>query len=309
MRVYLNIDPSAKDPSKPGEAFVSGLEACGYRVCVDPARCDMLITWTPWPDTDRYVLERQFVAAGRSVIYVENGWLTPIQDRNYFQIAFGGWNGSGIFPEWNGADRWDSWNVELLPWKETFRHEGAPGETVMVAPQRTKPPGGGKSDGKGGDHRAQPLWWEEVICGYLDARKISYSVRLRESKVPLEEALDKSWCVMTWNSTLAMKAVIRGIPVRYFGPNIMAPTLCTRGLQTIKLRDRLPVLRKLAGAQFTAGEIAEGWPLRRLIESRDPGLLASRSDRSSRRRKRGFPWFGMTRRKDGHDAAEQTDAD
>lgn len=266
MKVYVNIEAKDSGRSEPREALIRGLEKIGHKVCGDPQECHLLLTWTPWENSDRAVLKQDFEKAGRPVICIENGWLSPIDGRRYWQIAFGGWNGTGIFPAWKGPDRWDSWGIELLPWKTSFQAGGAPGESVMVAPQAIAL----------ADPRSMPIWWTEVICGFLDSQEISYTVRKKSSPVPLEEALDQSWLVCTWNSSLATKAVIRGVPVRFFGPQIMVSKLCTRGLGEIKLRDRLPVLRKLAGSQFSAQELANGWPLDRLIKSWDPGPFAQK---------------------------------
>ena len=45
---------------------------------------------------------------GKPVIVMENGWLSPVSQVPYWQLARDGWNGTGTFPA-GGPDRWRSW--------------------------------------------------------------------------------------------------------------------------------------------------------------------------------------------------------
>ena len=91
---------------KPGAALVEGASRFGTVHMHTPA-CfgpdDIAIIWAPFRGTFRSDIYRQIRAAGGRVIISENGWLSPIGGRRYYQIALHGWNGTGQFPAGDGS--------------------------------------------------------------------------------------------------------------------------------------------------------------------------------------------------------------
>src|SRR5665213_968319 len=92
---YFFLVPRA-DPY-PHSAITRGLEALGWEAA-DHQQADVLLTWSTWKGTTREAMADQFRARGAKVVVFENGWLSPIRDQRYFQIALDGWNGTGTFP-------------------------------------------------------------------------------------------------------------------------------------------------------------------------------------------------------------------
>lgn len=73
----------------------------------------------------------------------------------------------------------------------------------------------------------------------------------------IEETLDKAYCVVAFNSSLALRALERGIPViceRYCPAYPL--THRVEEIENLKERDRLPLFASLAWGQFTLEEIA-----------------------------------------------------
>ena len=85
--------------------------------------------------------------------------------------------------------------------------------------------------------------------------------RLAETQPPLEAALAKAHAVVTWAGSIAVQALIAGVPVCFEAPEIVCAGACARGIAEIEtpaLPDRLPALERLAWAQWCVGEIERG---------------------------------------------------
>lgn len=176
----------------------------------------------------------------------ENGWLSPIRGQRFYQLAIGGWNGTGRFPA-GGPERWRSWGVELTPWRRDGRH-------VLVIGQRGHPH----------DNRTMPLGWLDSVAIATDRPMIR---RRRDEPTPLLEQLRGAWCAVTWTSNAAAHALVAGIPVFYAGPNLMCAELARPGLdiESPVYPEREPVLDRLAWAQWTETELSDGTAWRHLL--------------------------------------------
>ena len=184
---------------KPGAALAEGAARLGTVHMSTPARFepdDIAILWAPFRGTFRSDIYRQIRAAGGRAIIGENGWLSPVQGRKYFQLALHGWNGTGDFPAGDGS-RWDSWNVPLRDWRRG-------GETILVVEQRPK--------GINLDPRAMPPGWAQSVAPRTSRRVVR---RTRFTEAPLDRQLDEAFATLTWTSTVAIKSLIRGIPAFY----------------------------------------------------------------------------------------------
>lgn len=234
----------------PHEAVVAGLRRCG--VADAPEReADLLVTWTPWRDSPRGLMAETFAKAGRPIIVMENGWLSPIRGEAFYQLALDGWNGQGRF--WfDGPERWRGWRVEVLPWRRAGSH-------VLVLGQHGHP----------SDRRNSPRGWARDLP-IPTPRPI---VRRRKGDpTPLAEHLAGAHVAVTWSSNAASHAIVAGVPVLYAGPYLMVAALAGRYLpdpaviETPPMPEREPELERLAWAQWTADELATGEPFRRLLE-------------------------------------------
>lgn len=205
---------------------------------------DALVTWSPWKQSYRQTVEAQFVADGRPVIVVENGWLSPVNAIPHYQIALGGWNGTGAF-EPGPARRWRSWGISPLRWKSD-------GLYALIIGQRGHPC----------DDRTAAKGWHERV-------EIDYPLVIRRGRAdqtPLKHHLAKAAEVHVWTSSAATWALLYGVPVVQHGPCLMTSDLCSRPGDVRVFPERTPVFERLAWAQWAADEIETGVPMARLLE-------------------------------------------
>lgn len=249
------------DPHYRREAFNAGLEACGYQVHGHPReapnRDDVLVIWNrygPWGEA-----AARFDHAGARVICAENGVLgRDWQEKNkWYSIAldipaaYG-----GRFPA-SGPERWKSWGVNLCEWRKE-------GKEVIVLAQRGIGPAG----------HAQPHGWHIKTAERLRTMT-DRPVRIREhpgerAAIPVEADVQNAFCVVTWASGAALKAVIAGVPVFFGCPQWIGAGAGQQIGKTIEypyLQGREPMLERLAWSTWNTKEIATGEPFRRLLTS------------------------------------------
>jgi hypothetical protein len=241
VRACLLVPSSAEYPYG---AIVAGLHRLGCTI-ERSADADLLVTWSPWKGTMREAVARQFARNGKPVIVAENGFLSPLGGKRYFQLALDGWNGTGRFPA-GDAMRWRRWGLPLLPWRRR-------GDQVLVIGQRGHPED---------DRTATQTWHLRVEI----ETTLPVLRRARGSTVPLEyDIADAAECHV-WTSSAASWAVIAGVPVIQHGPNLMVSELASRpGDDLRRPGDRQAVLERLAWAQWAEDEIHTGEPLARLL--------------------------------------------
>jgi hypothetical protein len=87
------------------------------------------------------------------------------------------------------------------------------------------------------------------------------------------KTLDNAWAVINHNSGPGVQAVLRGIPAFVDASSLAAPVanLDIANIEAPVMPDRGRWLIELAHTEWTVAEIAEGWPLMRLL----PGLQSS----------------------------------
>lgn len=279
-------------PSFRYDAFAAGLAACGYSIqerrgsyfaglaVKDPRPDDVLVVWNRTHLTDRWV--RLYQQAGARVIVAENGYLgRKWLGDTWYALALDHHNGAGKWPDScqgtspancqalhsrfrdpdNGVEnfRWDSLNVELAPWRKG-------GRDILILAQR----GIGEADVR------SPPGWTQGARNIIRARS-QRPVRVREhpgergARISLEDDLAGVWAAVTWGSGAALRAIVAGIPVFHAFPQwIGAPAASPweSDLERPFLGDRLPMLRRLALAQWRLAEIESGMAFRALLESR-----------------------------------------
>lgn len=244
MRAWLNLRFTVPERRR---AFREGLERLNYSVhegfpdC--PSASDILVTWNRIADAHR--IAGIFEKAGARVLVAENAaWGNDFAGRRWYTIARGYHNLAG--PEYfdiGEHDRWRKLGVPLRP----FRRDRERYPETVILPQR----------GIGPERVRMPSdWLQRMRREYPGAR-----VRLHPGTnacVELERDLANCGHVVTWGSGAAIKALLWGIPVRsYLGGWI--------GEQDDTDEGRLAMFERLAHAQWTLEEIAQGIPFRRLL--------------------------------------------
>lgn len=237
-------------PNYRRQTFIKGLQAAGYEVVggFRPEPADILVQWNRKQDLEA----RRFEAVGAKVLIVENGYFGKVwNDRKWFAISIGHHAGAG---EWRylGPERWDSWAVDLKPWKA--------GKEVVVLGQR----------GIGEPGVASPHGWAETV-----ARKLGGRVRPHPGKdapqIALETDLTNARCVVTWASGAGLLSMALGTPVfhafdRWIGREACRP-LSEFGEPLMDDEKRLSMFRKMAWAMWTAEEVESGYPFEVLCKS------------------------------------------
>jgi hypothetical protein len=234
---------------------VEGLAAIGYRVIDEPLEIprpdDVLVSWNR--HGMRNVHAARYEKHGAPVIITENGWLAAPKSKTYALLMKQ--HNCGTWPS-EKADRTDVLGAVIKPWR-------AAGDDILLLAQR----------GIGSPEVRMPGDW--VKNTMMQVRAVtSRPIRVRyhpgQNKTPLEPDLVNVHAVVTWASGAAIKALAHGIPAFYCLPNWVGADAAKFGVGEIErpfLGDRMPMFRKLAWAQFTAAEIAAGWPLARLLNS------------------------------------------
>lgn len=226
------------------DLFEGALQRAGFTI-VGPAHHpepgDLLLIWNRRGPED--ALARKYEAAGARVMVVENAYIGPADGEKAFAISLGSHNGAG---QWRvgGPERWDSFGLELKPWRR--------GEDVVLLPQR----------GIGQTGVAMPRDWGTRTLQRLQAqpRRLVYRKHPGDKSEPYE-ALRNAWCACTWGSGAAIKALVAGVPVFYDFPQWIGGESARFGFGDLEKPwrgNRLPMLRRLAWAQWRLSEVQSG---------------------------------------------------
>ena len=228
------------------EAFVAGLEAIGFSVCLGlprrPAKGDVLVIWNRYGQFNRMAAAFEF--DGLPVLVAENGYLgNEFAGERWYAISRSQHNGRG---DWRpgGSERWDQLGVDLAPWR-------AGGGEVVVLPQR----------GIGAPGVAMPLDWPAKVQARLRKQGVRFRVRPHPGQgkaAELEQDLAAASKVVTWGSGAALKALTWGIPVQAELPGWI-------GHQDNTDAGRLAMFRRLAWAQWRLSEIRNGTAFAHLL--------------------------------------------
>lgn len=233
--------------------YAEGLRRCGYQIANDknhsPNAGDVLLLWNRSPAADK--IARMYEKEGAHVLVTENGYVGKTK-----AIALGHHLGAGV---WNVGkeDRWAQLEIELKPWRKD-------GDFILLLPQR----------GIGEPGIAMPRNWEETMKTRLQ-RVTKRPIRVRkhpgkdrDKGRTLEEDLRGAWCAVTWASGAGIKSIIDGIPVYHDLASWIGATAAKSeiDIENPFLGDRLPMLRRMAWAQWTHREIESGLPFKYLLE-------------------------------------------
>ena len=93
----------------------------------------------------------------------------------------------------------------------------------------------------------------------------------------LDEALAKSWLVVTYNSTVGLDALVAGLPVVAEGPcvykHLAGSVSAMRSLEPASGPELRELLAKLAWGQWTIDEVRSGEPLNLFVPDADGSVL------------------------------------
>jgi hypothetical protein len=229
------------------DAFAAGLEAAGYRPVAqlpNPKPGDVLVIWNRMGEG--HSRARMFEAAKAKVLVVENGYLgKEFRGEQWFAMARNHHNGAGYWPRGMGPERWDSWGIQLAPWREPE------GECVILAQRGIGEPGLRAPDG-----------WLNLAVSTTKGR-IRRHPGTNKDGPSLEEDLRNASSVATWSSGAALKALVMGIPVFYGMPRWIGAGASARldrfgHFSLVDDRSRLAMFRQLAWAQWSMTEIENG---------------------------------------------------
>lgn len=228
-------------------SWARGLAAAGFEVRERnprPQPGDVVLSWNrrnPWDQAVRFH-ER----AGATALVAENGYLPRVRDVKHYALSIGNHNGAG---RWRvgGPERWESFGIELAPWRER-------GDQLVVLPQRgIGPPG-----------IAMPSGWTQRAIAQLRARSARPVILRRHpgsDKTEPYEALRGAHAAVTWGSGAAIKALAVGVPVFHEFPRWIGAPASRFGLLELEepwMGDRSPMFQRLAWAQWTLAEIESG---------------------------------------------------
>lgn len=271
MKAYCLIRPQ---PHYRHDAFVAGLAAVGYDVerippKGAPGRGDVLVIWNRYGDAEQ--LADRFEAGGGTVLVAENGYigsgggtpkLTEGPGNHYYALARHAHNGRG---EWTvgGPERWEALGVELQPWRTE-------GEHILICANRSFGMKGG----------VMPLDWAVNVAGRLK-RVTKRRIVIRNhpgnlaAKASLAEDLKNAHACVIWSSSCGVHALVAGVPVICEAPWWICRTAAFGSLALLASdcaprshgwdKYRREALQRLAWAQWTVSEIANGTAFRHLL--------------------------------------------
>jgi len=250
------------------EAFAEGIPGAELRAMDDYAPSDIAVIFglvkdsypQTWPK--REILERH---EGRSLIVVESAFTLRGQ---YYAIGFGGIHGGADFRnEDSPNDRWQQMRVRTKRWQR--RPKGAP---VIVCGQLPRDTNVQETDHIG--------WVNDTVDYYLERDipvRFRPHPRIHDPRVygipealwdqqKLGKTLKEARCVVTWNSTTGVDALIAGVPVIACGYGSVSRPMASDRLDPDFLRfpSRRQFFANLGYAQWTLDEMREGLPWRHL---------------------------------------------
>ncbi len=225
---------------------------------------DVLVIWNRygWGHEVANGFERD----GGRVLVAENGYLghgggTPKfqvhphgpKPDHFYALAEGYHNGAGRWPE-GSPERFRALGVELKPWRSD-------GDHVLVCPNR--------SFGVGAQVM-NPQWAER--CAELLTKQTKRPVLIRPHpghdapRRTIADDLKDAWAVVVWSSSVAVHALLEGIPTFIEAPfQVVKGASATGTVDEPVMPERLPYFERLASAQWTCEEIEIGLPFKALL--------------------------------------------
>lgn len=259
-------------------AFRNGLDALGFHHASHDIDADVGVIWSVlWAGTMRHnrSVWQHFRQHNKPVIVIEVGMLRRGQT---WKLAVNGTGSEAYFGEGLDLDRANTMGINLSPWKQT-------GSRIIVCAQRieslqwgTQPP---LEHWLAEIRDRLRLYTQRPLVLRTHPRQSLVSVSGFDIEKPrpmpgtyddfdFRETLNDAWAVINHNSGPGSQAVIAGIP-SFVDPSSLAAPVANLSLSDIEnpsMPDRSEWFTQLVHTEWTAQEIASGWPIQRLI----PGL-------------------------------------
>lgn len=200
-----------------------------------------------WP---RGEVIKQHREAGVDVVVLETGYINRGDGYdNHYAAGLNGLNGRADFRNDDSpSDRWEKLGVELKPWRTEGRHLLLCGQVpqdasvdhidiqewlLHISGLFTKPV----------IYRPHPLGPQDMLSN------------CKPSRGSLDDDLKDCWAVITFNSNVAVEAIIKGVPAFAFDEGSMAWDVAN---QIQNPPDRTQWAHNLAYTQWTPDEMRSG---------------------------------------------------
>jgi len=252
-KVVIHAEPNISWQPVFAEKMKQGLKAIGINSSISPSR---------WRDSDIAILLgttcwRNIETSGDYLLVDRASWGDP----EYVSLV---WNGHGMRGDHCVPElRMLRPTPELQPWRMEYVYTNESGVEAVTN-----------------------NWPRDVLCGQTETYSPSYkdldawysqvdATHFRKhpagdnpTGLPLVKNWDEVGLCITLNSSVAVDAVIAGIPTVTMDGASMAWHVTSHRQDQIIMPDRQPWLEWLAWTQWTHDEIREGKPIKHLFEGR-----------------------------------------
>lgn len=242
LKAALLYHPARQHQITAMQAMAAGLAEHGIEASLEtsqPADCDFVVTWgDPGPrSVPRLVLEAGYLN-GHTGAYVA--------DRlRYISTGWNGLHGRAVTASRCPADRFYAMGFYLRRWQQV-------GDYVLVCAQHP------------GDQTAPTTeQWQRILrdvaTRYGDQVRVRPHPLIEPPARSLAEDLRHAVACITWNSSAAVEAIIRGVPcVAYDRGSVVRPVATTDALAALRYDDRRQWAYNLAYRMWTHDELASG---------------------------------------------------
>lgn len=194
-------------------------------------------------------------AEGLPVLLGTNHWKAVERDGDYLLVdrcSFGdtekfvqlvrnghGRRGDHRVPQDYGASRWERHGVDLVPWNQGYDRIVLCGQVETFSPH----------------YASLDSWYASVKATHFRPHPASVNT----TRLPATLSLDNAMAV-TLNSSIAVQAVMQGIPTVTMDEGAMAWDVTGHKPGEFRTPDRLPWCHWLAWTQWSDDEVKEGAP-------------------------------------------------
>jgi len=283
------------------DAFAEGIRRFGHETEVRDLSdyllvpCDYVVrlgAGTPTKLLDRDLSEYQIpflcisdgcIRRWRDWFGTEHGYRNTYNDEPFWTIARNGAHAYGEHVPFSkpGPERWESFGIEVAPWRETgdhiiYAHQCHTYPWTYSNPPKDRRPWYKHVAATLQQVTDRPVIFKPHPKEQLDAKELHRQLegvapgRFLYSERSLRALLINAWALVTYDSNAAVEAVINGgIPI-FTGNRTMAEPVANRDLLFIdepELPDRRQWLNWFAWTQWTVEEMRTGEPWAALVES------------------------------------------
>ncbi len=264
MRVTLHINPSLKHHKEYGDLFVAGLKVHKIIAQVQkgyvPTECNVAVIWG-WHRRAQRIIDHQ-ESKGRHVIVLERGYFGD-RLNDCTSVALIGTDGLPYFNNDNSSDdRFKESGIQLKPWK--------PGNDYVVVAGQIP------NDTSVDTVNIRNWVYAQISAIREKGFKVVYKPHPDDTgsqRVPaetitmrgdLDEVLKRAKCIVTFNSTVGVDAMIAGVPVIAMDQKSRVYSIAGHDLDYLKKKGKIDEpgreqwAHDLAYCQWSKKELANG---------------------------------------------------